>query len=180
MSQIARAAFALLRALFKVVLALVLLIVVLLGGCAVTCQALSERGELRRITSPEGATDAVLVYDSGCEGATGGGTLDLYVIPSGRDTERFLNRFTSSGDRVASLTGFDDIDKDLKLRWRGSRILEIHYQNAEVFGFDNSQYIQGQGKPRTVELRLIPPKGRTALPKEYFEDPSAAERLPKR
>ncbi len=77
-----------------------------------------------------------------------------------------------------SASGFDDTDEDMKLRWRGSRTLEIDYQNAEIHGFDNFQYIHERGKYHVVELRLIPPAGKTGLPEEYFGDPFAAEPLP--
>ena len=94
-----------------------------------------------RITSPDSALDAVLVCD-GYGGAVGGVDWFVYVLPKGG----------------AALTGPDKAVLDAseldgaKLRWRTSRILEIHYDRAEILHFRSTW----PESDHPIEIRLMP------------------------
>ena len=107
--------------------------------------------EVSRLPSPDARVDAILVRAAG-GGATVGYTYHVFIVPKGRNAAKGGEQFTA------------DHPKDLRLRWRASRKLEIVFDEARIFQFknfwhsreiDNFNYV--------VELRLFP-TGDSQLP----------------
>lgn len=145
--------------LFGLVLILAVLLALLLGGCAAACVVLRDRAEVERLTSPDGAVDAVLVADGGCDIAGGGGSLELHTVASGAST----SGFGGWGHKNLTATEYY-AGEPLQLRWLDNRTLEVRYRRALINGFSNFDFLSGVRGPNEVELRLVPPEGETGLP----------------
>lgn len=145
---------------------IVLIPAVLFAGCSLVYHGLSEQQELVRVASPSSVTDAVLVKVGSLEGATGGSSLDLHLVPAGGDAENL-----PASERLLTADGLDDLDDGLKLRWRGESLLEVHYDAARITSFRNYKVLENkQGERYVVELRLVAPGDSGALPEGYYSD----------
>ena len=107
--------------------------------------------EISRIPSPDGRVDAILVRASG-GGATVGFTFNVFIVPRGRSPVQGEERFVA------------DHPKDLKVRWRAPRKLEIVYDEARIFQFRNFWHSKEVDDFKyLVELQLSP-TGSSQLP----------------
>lgn len=124
-----------------------------------------ERHEFSRVASPDEAFDAVLVKVQGFEGATGRSSLDLYLVPAGVDASNL-----SAARRLLTADNMSDLD-DLELRWRGERMLEVHYDSATISGFKNLARVgNGREERFVVELRLVPPEDGFGIPEAFLSN----------
>lgn len=117
-----------------------------------------ERLKVERVTSPGGNTDAVLVQVAESGGALGGANDELYLVPAGEEdlSERSFVIDQQDG-------------RNLELRWRGERLLEVRYPAAMIRGFRNHAYVEREGgEPYVVELRLVPPEDEFSLPERLL------------
>lgn len=108
--------------------------------------------EIDRITSPDGAVDAVWVRGGG--GATTGFVYSLYLVPKGLKFDK-----DSSSFKHASFSA-DHFD-DLKFVWSAPKLLEIRYKRARIGQFSNYwNYWNPQeskaDQKYVVELKLVP------------------------
>jgi hypothetical protein len=100
--------------------------------------------DLTRVTSPDGAFDAVLV----CEGYGGGaGGIDwfVYILRKG-ESPTGPERAVFDASRM----------KGGKLIWRNPRPLEIHYDWAKVEQFQSVSSPGQTPNSESVQIRLVP------------------------
>jgi hypothetical protein len=115
-----------------------------------------QYSEVNRTKSPDSAVDAVLM--SGDAGATTATEYYLYLVPSGQQASP-----RSEGENRACFTA--DHLKNLKLNWRDSRLLELHYEEARIHHFQNMwQHREVSNFQYVVELRLAPTSADVGLP----------------
>lgn len=115
-----------------------------------------QYSEVSRSKSPDSAVDAVLM--SGDGGATTAREYFVYLLPAGQRTDP-----RNEGENHACFKG--DHLKSLKLNWRDSRLLEIQYEEARIYHFQNMwQHREVSNFQHVVELRLAPTRGDVALP----------------
>jgi hypothetical protein len=107
------------------------------------------RTETSRITSPDGAVDAVMSKtECGAPCSTG---YSVYIVPRGSNV---------SSDAKRVLFSADDMVDD-RLLWKQPHLLEIAYDKALINSFRNVAYPFGEaGKQESwryaVEIRLAP------------------------
>jgi|SRR5450631_710452 hypothetical protein len=109
--------------------------------------------EISRVTSPDGAVDAVMIQDN-C-GAPCSFGYSVFIVPKGQSAPRDFEQDVFHADSMA----------DEKLGWRPERVLEIAYRKAEIYKFRNISYPLGEygAKEKNweyrVEVRLAPSPG---------------------
>jgi hypothetical protein len=117
---------------------LVLLFMIFVSACS------SDSEELWRVTSPDSRVDAVIIRIGG-GGATVGFSYKLFIVPRGEKAG------TTGECLLADKIG------DVSATWRKPQNLEIRYDQARIFSFqnfwqskdlDNFKYV--------VELQLVP------------------------
>lgn len=111
----------------------------------VSCDGMgsSERVEVSRVASPDGALDAVLVRTNG--GATTGFVFEVFLVPGGRDV--------SEGD--SAVLAFDRTDV-LSTEWDDEHRLTFILEGGRVLHFRSSKYVStAPGGLREVESRLV-------------------------
>jgi hypothetical protein len=121
------------------VLALVLLFVqsVVLAGCA------SPQEEVWRISSPDRRVDAVWVKVDG--GATVDFSYNLFIVPFGGRPKNGTQVLVA--DRI----------KNLSVKWREPKRLEVIYDAARIFNFFNFWHDRDlDNYGYVVEIRLMP------------------------
>ncbi|MBA2783610.1 MAG: hypothetical protein H0T74_11955 [Rubrobacteraceae bacterium] len=139
---------------------LVLILSTLAGGCFYLARGSAERHELERLTSPDGKTDAVIASGESVQGATGGPSMEVYLVPFGQDL---------SGENRSLLVDYVEDSHDIELRWHDKRILEVRYSAAAISDFRNYKYLNSkQGNEYVVEVRLSPLSDNTSLPDVYY------------
>jgi hypothetical protein len=115
----------------------IFLLAAALSACSV------ERKEVRRIRSPDGRVDAVLVRTNA--GATTPFGWDVYVVPAGEHPSKKDENFAA-----------DELTPDsLSIRWLRPKVLEIAYDHARIYHFSSfweSPKVDNYGY--VVELRL--------------------------
>ena len=112
--------------------------------------------EVSRTKFPNSAVDSVLMSGNG--GATTATEYSLYLVPAGQQVDP-----RNEGENQACFTG--DHLKGLKLNWRDSRLLEIHYEEARIHHFQNMWYHREVSNFQyVVELRLAPSSADVSLP----------------
>src|SRR5437879_8009429 len=89
----------------------------LLWGCSVA------RQEVKRVRSPDGRVEAVLIQTNA--GATTGFGFEVFLVPTGANPKTGSELFRA--DRVVNLD----------LHWRESMVLEIAYDQGRIFHFSN-------------------------------------------
>jgi len=109
----------------------------------------STRTELSRITSSDGAIDAVLIK-SEC-GTPCSTSYSVYIVPNGRITPSDAKRAIFSADDMV----------DARILWKQPHLLEIAYEKALIYSFRNVSYPLGEagdegGWRYGVEIRLAP------------------------
>jgi hypothetical protein len=100
--------------------------------------------EVNRVTSPDGALDAVLEVTRSLP--TVSDTHHVYVVKKGESRLR---------GSVFHATHVMNID----IRWREVGVLEIVYDKAAIERFRNNEFLRGilpSGKAYYVEIRLVP------------------------
>lgn len=131
--------------------------------------AFPKSSEQRRVTSPSGRFDAVLVVDIYGPAAGGGVDSNVYIVSMGAPvyakpgSEVFSSDPTTKGDLV----------------WKREHLLEIHYDIAEIHKFRNlwgSHEVEDVGSAGEgdfeVEIRLMPASDSSALKQDgSFLDP---------
>jgi len=106
--------------------------------------------EIARVTSPDGAVDAVMIQDN-C-GALCSYGYTVFIVPKGESAPRDFKRQLFSADDMAGE----------KLVWKQPHLLEIVYSKARIYAFRNISYPFGEfgSKPRSwdykVEIQLAP------------------------
>lgn len=131
-----------------------------LGGCDARKVTLAggpwTYSELNRIKSPDRSFEAVLMAGEG--GATTTRTTFLFVVPAGA-------RVDPEDKNADHATFVADHIKNLSIRWKTSKMLEIGYEEARISHFQNiSEQVDKEGsRYRWVELRLVPTKSDTSL-----------------
>jgi hypothetical protein len=102
--------------------------------------------ETERIRSSDNEVDAVVV--TGDVGAIEATKTYIYIVPhDSKITDEGRNEFVFSGDYV----------KNLKVVWKETRFLEIHYDEARIFEFKN--YWENQKVDNDhyhIEIKLLP------------------------
>jgi hypothetical protein len=134
----------------------------LLFGCSDSDshESYPKSSETLRVTSPNGRFDAVLITDVYGPVAGGGVDSNVYIVlkgaaaPKGQRREIFSADPFSHGDLV----------------WKDSRLLEIHYDIADIHNFSNlwgSSGVENTGsegqRDFEVEIRLAPDSDRSAI-----------------
>jgi hypothetical protein len=98
--------------------------------------------EIARIQSPDAVVDAVLAERA--VGATVATPSEVYIVPHGGKLK---------GEPLLRA----DSMRDLKLSWKQTRFLEMHYSKGRVFSFTNFwESADVQNWKYVVELRLMP------------------------
>lgn len=114
--------------------------------------------QLERVPSPDGVVDAVLVAK--LVNATVATPYLVYIVPSG-----------SSSFRRPVLVGDDFVD--LKLIWKGPRLLVIRFTKGEIFEFTNLWRSGSVQKFKyLVEIKLEPLNDRS-IP--FWDQPTGRE-----
>ncbi len=99
--------------------------------------------EIDRLTSPDSTVDAVLVRTN--SGATTSFGYKLYIVPVKGKPKEDYELFIA--DHV----------KDLRMKWREVKFLEISYKEARIFKFSNFWHSKDvKDFAYVVELRLVP------------------------
>lgn len=113
----------------------------------------SQAAEQKRVTSPNGLFDAVLVRDPYGPAAGGGVDWNVYIV---RTRNPIHMKTAHQFFRADPLTGGD-------LIWKGEHLLEIHYDQAQILEFRNLwglHEIENVGsageRDFDVEIRLVP------------------------
>ncbi len=102
----------------------VLVNVVVLLCILLSCAALCDSVELKRISSPDSVVDAVLTEES-C-GATTSFAYKVYLVPKGEAlTSKHHPKFVA-----------DHVDK-LDISWRSNKVLDITFLHARIFDYSN-------------------------------------------
>lgn len=124
------------------------------------CQGQDRLTECRRVTSPNGRFDAVLVTDMYGPAAGGGVDSNVYIVPKGAPVH------VKSGSEVFSA----DPMSCGELVWRRDHLLEIHYNIAYIHHFRNTwglyevENVGSRGeRDYEVEIRLMPASDSSAL-----------------
>ena len=111
--------------------------------------------EVMRVKSPDAKFDAVLI--SAVTDVIGNNSHLLYIVPSGRKFNKSNAAFARSYLNVRCFEGF-------QLVWKGSKVLEVQYQEALIDEFRNcANLTENTDSPYVVELRLAP-QAASALP----------------
>jgi hypothetical protein len=129
----------------------------------------SKSSEQRRVTSPNGRFDAVLITDLYGPAAGGGVDSNVYIVTKGAPVDAKAGTEVFSAD---PMTGGD-------LVWRRDHLLEIHYDIANIHKFRNVwglYEIENVGstgeRDYEVEIRLVPASDSSALkPDGSFRHP---------
>jgi len=79
---------------------------------------------MRRIESPGGKVEAVLIQSNG--GATTSYGYSIFIVPKG-----------GSIDKKANPVFLSDKTRGLRFNWSGPKKLEIYYAEARIFRFKN-------------------------------------------
>jgi hypothetical protein len=123
-------------------------------------QVFPKSSEHRRVTSPNGLLDAVLVMDMYGPAAGGGVDSNVYIVPKGAPVH------VKPGSEVFSA----DPMSCGELVWRRDRLLEIHYNIAYIHNFRNTwglyevENVGSMGKrDYEVEIRLVPASDSSAI-----------------
>ena len=128
-----------------------IMVAFLVHGCSAPC----SHEEVARIKSPDGKVDGVHVRGN-C-GATTPFSEHVFIVPTGDKTPEL------KGDYQLFLA---DHVSGLKLAWRESKVLEIHYEEARIFRFSNFwQSKNVDNFSYVVEVRLAPSKTDFSLSK---------------
>ncbi len=100
--------------------------------------------ELKRVTSPDGTIDAVLIEADG--GATVATANRVCLVLHGQKLPP---------DQLSEAILLADHCQQLDLKWRGNRLLSVLYHKARIFQFSNF-WLSEPLNPKTdmVELRL--------------------------
>jgi len=113
--------------------------------------------EIDRIKSPDGMVDAVHVRGN-C-GATTPFSENIFIVQNGAKTPVPKDRYQFF---------IADYVEGLKLKWRGSKVLEIYYTEARIFHFTNFWHSKDvQNFTYVVEIRLRPETEDHALSRKY-------------
>jgi hypothetical protein len=131
--------------------------------------AFPKSSEQRRVTSPNGRFDAVLVTDLYGPAAGGGVDSNVYIVAKGAPVYAKAGKEVFRAD---PMTGGD-------LVWRRDHLLEIHYDIAYIHTFRNVwglYEIENVGstgeRDYEVEIRLMPASDSSALkPDGSFRHP---------
>ncbi len=100
--------------------------------------------ELKRITSPDGAVDAILARVEADSLSADG--FAVYLGAAGKELDLQSLEF----DRKVFYASRID---DLELVWREPKFLEIRYSRGDIFNFHNNWWLHSD---YTVEIRIIP------------------------
>jgi hypothetical protein len=103
----------------KTYIFLLLVIMMKITGCNPV-----EREEIDRISSPDFLVDAVLIQANA--GATTSFIFEVYLVPKGNDVPP-ENYVLFRGDKMKGLT----------IRWTQAKLLEIQYEQGQIFHFSN-------------------------------------------
>ena len=147
----------------NVALGLTAIISTFLSAChdqAGSRKAFPKSAETRRVTSPNGQFDAVLITDVYGPAAGGGVNSNVYIVRKGSPI------YSSQGSEIFSadpMTGGE-------LVWRRDHLLEIHYDIAYIHNFRNLwglhevERVGGSGEgDYEIEIKLIPTSDSSAL-----------------
>jgi hypothetical protein len=136
-------------------LIIVALVSYLAGQCNMPWRYHSERlernsiadlphNELKRVTSPDGAVDAILArVETDSLSADG---FAVYLASSGKELDLQSLNF----DRKVFYANRID---DLELVWREPKFLEIRYSRGDIFDFRNNWWLRSD---YIVEIRIVP------------------------
>jgi hypothetical protein len=107
--------------------------------------------EIARVTSPDGAVDAVMIRDN-C-GAPCSYGYSVFVVPKGQAAPSDLKRNVFSADEMVGE----------RLAWKQAHLLSVVYEKALIYSFRNVSYPLGEFHARQknwnykVEIQLGPP-----------------------
>ena len=129
-----------------------LLLFMILAGCS------ESREELWRLPSPDKVADAVLIR--GNVGALASFSYSLYIVKAGENAPE-------PGKGYEVFTAEHIVN--LSLAWIGPRVLEIQYDKARIFHFENLTSLRDTGSVPwyVVEIRETP---RTKPPSTLARD----------
>ena len=100
--------------------------------------------ELKRITSPDGAVDAILArVETDSLSADG---FAVYLVSVGKQ----LDLQSLDFDRKVFYANRID---DLELVWREPKFLEIRYSRGDIFDFRNNWWLRSE---YPIEIRIVP------------------------
>jgi len=162
MPKISRAAIALCAVLS------VLLLFACAGQGVQNKGAVPNSSELKRVTSPNGQLDAVLLVYMYGPAAGGGVDSNVYIVRKGAPVNMKDGREVFSAD---PMTGGE-------LTWKRDHLLEIHYDVANIHKFrnvwelDEVENVASAEGDFGVEIRLMPLSDSSALtPNGAFRNP---------
>ncbi len=125
-----------------------LLLTFCLSGCGFSPFPLfmSESIETKRITSPDGLVDAILLKTNA--GATTSYGYDLFIVIKGAAGEKLsLDYSKFSADKI----------NDIRITWLENKVLQIDCKSARIFRFSNFwQSKDVQDYRYIVEIRISP------------------------
>ncbi|MEP6686359.1 MAG: hypothetical protein ABJB22_06230 [Verrucomicrobiota bacterium] len=99
--------------------------------------------------SSDGISDAVIV--EGSAGATTGVTTMVFVVAAGTEFDPKSSVF----DKDRAVFRADKV-QDLSLNWTRADFLEIRFQKARVFHFNNFTDLDMDNNRHRIEIRLVP------------------------
>lgn len=124
--------------------------------CALLSCGAAPMKVIERLPSPDGMVDAVLVERP--TAAIAADVYELYIVPHKGNPDK----------RDLILRG--DLFSGTRLAWEQSRLLELYYTQAYIIGFKNYwQSPDVDNLKYVVEIRLMPPAGKTAIPREQLD-----------
>ncbi len=100
--------------------------------------------ELKRVTSPDGAVDAILARVETASLSADG--FAVYLAAAGKEIDLQSLAF----DRKVFYANRID---DLELMWREPKFLEIRYSRGDIFDFCNNWWLRSD---YIVEIRIVP------------------------
>lgn len=119
-----------------------------------------EHSEIKRITSPDGLADAVIVR----------------VKTDSLSADGFIICLIAAGTKLEDLTNSSEPNffyanriEDLELAWKDSKLLEIRYKRAAILTYRNYHWMlkdNGNTSDYCIELRLVP-QSEHSLPPGY-------------
>ncbi len=115
-----------------------------------SCGPIDVREE-KRVTSPDGKIDAVVIHKSG-GGAAGYSFYELYMVPA----EKVIDETDTRTIGISHTYVFD-------ISWLEPRLLEVRYsEEASIWQFENSYFYQYESEwfadstPYEIALKRVP------------------------
>jgi len=126
-------------------------LVLLTGGCDPITQC--SYTEHRRLTSPTGAIDALIV-EGGCGATTSGSTM-VYIVAA----HQSFDGNASFDPSLAMFRATADTLNDFRFAWVGNEVFEIRYEKVRIFSFTNFGEIrEPDGSKKEYEIKLVQTK----------------------